>query len=135
MLSGNYASNQLTAEYKPVFYKLGENDQAEQLKKLLSQNPSIQIYDTIQSQLSELAKINNPHKILSPGETQQFIETYTGGKNPDEYGVWVYYSWSQKLVHLLEEEAFIKLRTSRNLYKITPEELTILRKKKTYDLM
>ena len=42
-------------------------------------------------------------------------------RTPD-YGVWVHYPWSRRLVHLVREEEFIELRTSRNRYKITAEE-------------
>jgi molybdopterin/thiamine biosynthesis adenylyltransferase len=44
----------------------------------------------------------------------------------EDYGVWVYYPWSDRLVHLLDEEEFVSMRTNRNVYKITPEERDIL---------
>jgi len=130
MLLGYHASEQYNSHYKPVYYRLAESGRQEKLRELLSQTPSIQIYDTIESQLSELVKINNPQKQLSAEEYKVQIEAHLAGKDPDEYGVWVYYPWSQKLVHLLDEEEFIKVRTSRNLYKIKPEELEVLRRKK-----
>jgi tRNA A37 threonylcarbamoyladenosine dehydratase len=34
----------------------------------------------------------------------------------------VYYPWSSRLVHLLEEPEFVEVRTSRNVYKITRDE-------------
>src|SRR5690606_16723589 len=40
------------------------------------------------------------------------------------------YPWSGNLVHLLDEEEFIKVRTNRNIYKITQEETAILKDKK-----
>lgn len=48
----------------------------------------------------------------------------------NKYGVWVYYPWSNNLVHLLDEDEFIKVRTNRNIYKILPEEIETLGKKK-----
>lgn len=116
-------------EYKPLFFRLVRKEDEEQLEGLLSQYQSIQIYDTFESQLIELAKINNPQKQLSKNELDAFIQEYTNG-NFEKSGVWVYYPWSQKLVHLLDEEDFIRVRTNRNIYKITPDELTQLRKTK-----
>jgi molybdopterin/thiamine biosynthesis adenylyltransferase len=117
-------------EYKPVFYRLRKENEHELLKELLSHDPLIQIYDTINSQLAELLKINNPQKQLSPDDINSSIAAQEKNGSLDHIGVWVYYPWSRKLVHILDEEDFIKVRTSRNLYKITPEELAVLRKKK-----
>lgn len=50
------------------------------------------------------------------------VDAYLGQTPPEEYGVWVYYPWSTRLVHLLDEAEFIELRTNRNKYKLTPEE-------------
>ena len=44
----------------------------------------------------------------------------------EEFGIWIYYPWCQKLVHTLNEKEFIELRTSRNKYKITEEEREVL---------
>src|SRR5690606_25672346 len=52
------------------------------------------------------------------------------GADPYEYGVWVYYPWSHRLVHLLDEKEFVEVRTNRNQYKITPEEQALLATKK-----
>ncbi|GAB3424289.1 ThiF family adenylyltransferase [Niabella aquatica] len=116
--------------YKPVFYRLRKENEQHLLKELLSQDPSIQIYDTIKSQLTELLKINDPQKQLSADEINSLIAAREKEGSLEHIGAWVYYPWSRKLVHLLDEEDFIKVRTSRNLYKITHEELAILRKKK-----
>jgi len=43
---------------------------------------------------------------------------------------WVYYPWNKQLFKILEEKEFIKVRTSRNNYKITEEEQIGLSKKK-----
>ncbi len=117
-------------DYKPVFYKLAERQHREKLQTLLSQTPSLQIYDTIENQLTELTKINNVGKQLSAEDVKKYISEYTNGIDLEQFGVWVYYPWTQKLVHLLDEEDFIKVRTNRNLYKITPQEQETLRTKR-----
>ena len=58
------------------------------------------------------------------------VESKFGQKTSDEYGVWVYYPWAQKLVHILDEEEFAIVRTNRNKYKITEQEQQTLATKK-----
>ena len=126
----NSKASVVNYNYKPIFYKPGIQGQGQRLKDLLREKPQLQIYDTFESQVKELIKIENPGKQLSPAELQQLVQEYFDGKNSDELGVWVYYPWADKVVHLLDEEDFIKVRTNRNIYKITPEELTVLRQKR-----
>ncbi len=42
---------------------------------------------------------------------------------------WIVYPWKKKVVRILAEEEFIKVRTSRNNYKITPAEQKTLQEK------
>ena len=122
--------NPLADEYRPLFFRLNiEKDKAE-YEKLLNQNKNIAVYDTIYLQLSELAKVNNPALKLSKQEIDDVIKTYLGENSIESYGVWVYYPWSDRLVHILDENEFIKVRTARNIYKITPDEIQTLRTKK-----
>lgn len=44
--------------------------------------------------------------------------------------MWAYYPWLEKLVHILDEEEYILVRTNRNKHKITQEEQDLLRQKK-----
>ena len=115
--------------YKPLFYRLGstaERDEFEQLMK----TPGIRVIDQIQGQLKELVKLRNPGKLLTPDEMTALAAELHEGTDLDQYGVWVYYPWVNKLVHLVDEAEFIELRTSRNQYKITAEERDTLSKKK-----
>jgi molybdopterin/thiamine biosynthesis adenylyltransferase len=52
------------------------------------------------------------------------------GTPPAAYGVWVYYPWNFRLVHLLDEAEFALVRTDRNRNKITREEQAVLATKK-----
>jgi hypothetical protein len=115
--------------YRPVYFRLTNFEEEEKLKALISSNPSLIIYDTILSQLAELIKLNNPHKKLTVKESAELVALHLN-TDADKYGVWVYFPWSNKLVHTLDELEFAQVRTSRNIYKITPEEITILKQKK-----
>ncbi|MFT4095436.1 MAG: ThiF family adenylyltransferase [Niabella sp.] len=116
--------------YQPEFYRLSHANEEALFSGLLKGNPSIQIYDRIESQLTELIRINHPERRFSKEELAALQQQYIIDGSYDKFGVWVHYPWSQKVVHLLDEEDFIKVRTNRNQYKITPEELQLLRSKK-----
>ena len=58
------------------------------------------------------------------------MQAHSAGVAVAHYGVWVYYPWSRRLVHVLPEAEFIELRANRNYYKITPEEHQTLATKK-----
>jgi len=86
--------------------------------------------DSIDSQLRDLVKLENPQKTLTETEYLERIALKLNGKSASEYGVWVYYPWKNTIVHLLDEEEFVRVRTIRNAYKITFEEQALLRTKK-----
>ncbi|WP_051664322.1 Rv1355c family protein [Dyadobacter crusticola] len=123
-------SEKSEALFQPIFYRLINSDDRNRLELLLAQKPDILVFDTIYNQLFELAKIKNPAVKLTQEQSDALIQEHLGGTTLHEYGVWVFYPWSRRLVHLLDEEEFSKVRTNRNNYKITPEEQQILATKK-----
>lgn len=126
--TNNYTPPEFSNTYHPEYFRLPAD--AKKLESLLESNQNIKIYDTILSQLAELIKISNPSKKLTKEESNELIKEHIGTTELKNYGVWVYYPWSERLVHLLDEEEFIKVRTSRNIYKLQPEQIQDLRKKK-----
>jgi hypothetical protein len=87
-------------------------------------------HDEIYGQLQELVKMKNPAVRIKPEEYPELIQKHLGGRDIHSYGVWVYYPWSRRLVHMLDEEEFIKVRSNRNQYKITLKEQEILSTKR-----
>ncbi len=120
---------QINSGYLPSFFELKISSQRKAFESLISKNSNLQICDQIESQIRELIKIRNPQQKLTEEEVKREIELLVDNKPIDEYGTWVYYPWSNKIVHLLSAKEFIELRTSRNLYKITPEERDLLQTK------
>ncbi|NNK80964.1 MAG: Rv1355c family protein [Flavobacteriales bacterium] len=120
----------MTEIYRPVIYSMSLPDAKEELTVFRDQNPDIQVHDAFLSQVKEFIKCSNPSLSFDESNMQEAIEEYLEGKTPEDSGSWVYYPWSKKLVHLLEEIDFIKVRTDRNLYKIKPEEQKELSSKK-----
>lgn len=116
--------------FKPFFFKTSNDSEKVKLLTLLEQKPHIKIYDNIISQLKELVKCQKPNITLTTEELNKEIEYLLKGSTLEDFGVWIYYPWNEKIVHTLEEKEFIELRTSRNKYKITEEERTVLSSKK-----
>lgn len=114
--------------YRPVFFRLRQTEDKQRFNELLARE-QLFVHDEIDGQLRELVKSRNPSRQLSEAECGKLVEQLTGN-DPDEYGVWVYYPWSVRIVHLLDEKEFTELRTSRNKYKITADEQARLARKK-----
>ena len=120
----------VTAIFNPIFFRLSNVLDKEKLDHLLGKVPDINVFDELQGQLEELVKCQNPKIKFNKNNLSQAAKKHIGNIVHEEYGVWVYYPWSNRLVHILDELEFIEVRTSRNQYKITPEEKAILATKK-----
>lgn len=117
---------------KPVFFRLANHKDKEEFSKLLEDNSALQIYDNIDQQITELMAIRNVSSNIkaNPELVYQLAAAHIGAIPKEEYGVWAYYPWLNKLVHILDEEEFVEVRTNRNQHKITKAELASLRTKK-----
>ena len=117
--------------YKPLFFKLIDADQKKAFETLINSEENLQVFDYIKAQVGELIKCLQPTIVfLPPNELTKAIENKFQGKSTDEYGIWVYYPWCAKLVHVLDEDEFIVVRTNRNKHKITLQEQQRLANKK-----
>ncbi len=115
--------------YKPQFFRLSLEDDKKMFNKLL-ESADVFLYDELYNQLKELIKSRNPKVKIKADEYHQLVETHLNGCAPEEYGVWVYYPWSARLVHILDEAEFVELRTAANRNKITTKERDLLATKK-----
>lgn len=95
-----------------------------------SQDVSVQIHDTIFAQVGEMLKSRFPRKKLKDESLKKAINDFFENVIAEEYGMWVYYPWSRRLVHILSEEDFIATRLSPNNPKITKDEQALLKTKK-----
>ncbi len=116
--------------FTPEFFRISNPGEAGNLEKLLVAQPHTQVFDALAGQLEELLKSLNPSRKFSTEDLQAAILTHLNGTPAGQYGVWVHYPWSGRLVHILDEKEFVFLRTSRNQYKITPDERDLLATKK-----
>lgn len=111
---------------RPIIH-VCDGEPNEALTKLIKEHQPI-VVDTIDAQLAELIRLRAPERPWTEDESLLAARARLG-ENPEHYGTWVYYPWKNTLVHLLNEEAFIEVRTNRNQFKITPQEQTLLRAK------
>ncbi len=118
---GNSRSGAGNLDYEPLFFKLSREDDASKLDALLSAEPRLKVFDTILTQCEELVRIRNP-AVKFTKESKAGLAAGMLGNDPDQYGVWVYYPWNNHLVHILDKDDFVELRTSRNQLKITRKE-------------
>lgn len=114
--------------WKPEFVRLDQPGGAARLRSLLD-HPGVQVHDTIRSQVKELVRSLNPSIRYQPDELERAADAHVGATSWSTYGVWVFYPWSNRLVHLLDEAEFALVRTDRNRNKITREEQAVLASK------
>lgn len=120
---------EIDSVYQAQIFRL-DNDSEKQSFYVLFNDPYARVCDEIYNQLKELIKANNPSIKIKAEEYDEYINNHLTGRNINEYGVWVYYPWNKTLVHTLDKEEFITIRTNRNQYKITKEEQNLLSTKK-----
>lgn len=85
------------------------------------------VVDAISDQIEELYWIRHPFGDSSnPADVdacRQFVENYSPtGSNRWQLGNWVYWPWRNTLVHVLPEDEYFEVRTSRNRNLINAEE-------------
>lgn len=125
-----YDDLDLSETFLPALFALSQETDKEKFNELVSKKTDKIILDLFPSQKQELFKIRSPKQRLGSAETEALYNEWITDRNIDEEGVWVYYPWLNRLIHILNKEEFIELRTSRNQFKITPSEQTSLAGKK-----
>ncbi|MCC6721123.1 MAG: Rv1355c family protein [Bacteroidia bacterium] len=119
--------NEMTV--KPVFYRLTNENQRKEFENLLK-IPGIKVHDYMFDQIKELMKMRTAYIKFTDEQLAEQARNHISPLSNEEYGVWVYYPWSDRVVHIPDEDEFVEIRTSRNQYKITPEEKAKLKNKK-----
>ncbi len=94
----------------------------EALTTLLASGRVTAVHDRIDDQLAELAGCADPTLCRAPADRTAAASEILAGQDPWEYGNWVWYPWSGRLVHVLPREEFRRVRTDRNRDKVTRAE-------------
>ncbi len=119
----------ICADYEPLILSAKSGKSLSLIKKFQN-DPLIQVVDTIEDQVAELIKIDHPSQKFSKEELDIQVGLFFREQSKEKYGNWIFYPWKNQLVHTLPKGDFIRLRTSRNKYKITQEEQDLLQTKK-----
>jgi hypothetical protein len=98
----------------------------DRLTVLLASGQVHEVHDTLDGQLTELITSREP-SCADAAEIQRKKHEQLAGLAAWEYGTWVWYPWSQRLVHVLPREEFRLVRTDRNRGKIErPQQRRLL---------
>lgn len=116
--------------FRPVIFRLAQPSDQRALEGLLKHAPRITVHDELRAQLRELVKALQPAVKWTGGQLDEAVDAHLAGIPAELYGCWVHYPWSNRLVHLLDESEFARVRTDRNRNKITAEEQAILSTKR-----
>lgn len=111
--------------FRPECLQLHHPAHRERYHQLVN-DQSIAIYDVIDAQLRELFLVRNPQNTWPTDDFYRFSKQCLDGQSMEEYGVWVFYPWTSRLVHVLPEQLFVEVRTNRNRLKITQAEQAAL---------
>ena len=124
-LEQNLKEKTAGASWQPVFFDLTSKKDQKKVSDLLAQGKIQQVSDDYEEECRELFAFRNPSVVYSPNFATSF-KTYFEDLQKKaplwQQGKWVYFPWLSKISHILEEEDFFTVRTSRNKNLITKEE-------------
>lgn len=124
----NLARAPSAEDWRPQRFELAREHDREAIARLLQDGVVRAVHDTLRQQIAGLMETRHPAQRLARSEVETLVDEHLGSSEPARYGVWFFYPWSGRLVHLLPEDEFRELRTSRNRNKITAEEQAALRR-------
>jgi molybdopterin/thiamine biosynthesis adenylyltransferase len=106
----------------PRLFDLSNDQDRGDLEQLVTDGPPLRVHDTITAQVEDYLRACEPSRSLGADELHARADDLLGGRSLTEYGRWVHYPWSHRLVHLLPPREFRALRCDRNRNKITARE-------------
>ncbi len=113
------------ANFKPTFFDLNSEKDRRAVTKLLSEKKIQNVSDDYDEELRELYGMKNPPFVYAPdfeNKFQAFRDSLVKKAPLSHHGRWAYYPWLATIVHVLPENDFQLVRTSRNRELITEEE-------------
>jgi molybdopterin/thiamine biosynthesis adenylyltransferase len=107
---------------RPVLFRLTDERDRARFEQLRSRFQGAQVCDRIREQIGGLVQSRMPATRLTPAQREEAVDAHLAATPEHLYGAWVWYPWLRRLVHLLDGDEFVELRTDRNRNKITREE-------------
>jgi len=108
--------------WQPLILDPMNPEQADQLHALVANGRVWQVHDTLAEQMRNLVATRAPHRCMTQHELNTAVRALLRGTPRQQYGRWVYYPWSGRLVHTLAPAEFEELRLDRNRNRITSTE-------------
>jgi len=106
--------------FEPYFFKVYPLE--EEKFNAFCQAHHLQIIENIQRQLDDVIRVNNPSLNKTEDRLEQVLALLADKEELAKTTNWVYFPWSQKVIHILNEAAYFRVITNRNQYKITAAE-------------
>lgn len=111
----------------PTVISMDKHTSTNTLKSLISNNKIVEVVDNYGEQYAELLLSKNAHLYQANYSVQvssiaELLTEHYGSKAAWQKGTWVYFPWTQKLIHVLGQKNFEELRTIRNRDLITNDE-------------
>lgn len=117
--------------WQPIIIVMNGVESEKELEQLLQREPIAAVVDNYDEQYADLF-INRRSTLYNmPFEEKvrvvdEEIESRNASSKSWQKGSWVYYPWSKILLHVLERDGFLELRSIRNHNLITADEQKIL---------
>jgi molybdopterin/thiamine biosynthesis adenylyltransferase len=108
--------------WQPSIFDPGLGPERAMLVHLLESGEVLYVHDEIRAQLAELLEIRTPDRRFGVTELEGATRELMAGRPTQDYGRWIHYPWSCRLVHVLPPDEYREVRCSRNRNKITASE-------------
>nr|WP_194827292.1 ThiF family adenylyltransferase [Nocardia sp. XZ_19_231] len=119
-----------TSHFRPVLLDASSPKGLRDLEALAASSSVSAVHDTIEDQLDELIRCEEPAVAHSTGSLAASRRRICGGNPLWRWGTWVFYPWNGRLVHVLPREGFLRVRTDRNRNKIDRAQQRDLRERR-----
>ncbi|MGY0498439.1 ThiF family adenylyltransferase [Nocardia sp. FBN12] len=119
-----------TSDFRPVLLDASRPEGLGDLEALAASSSVSAVHDTIEEQLDELIRCEDPAVPHSADSLAASRRRICGETPLWRWGTWVFYPWNGRLVHVLAREHFQRVRTDRNRNKIDRAQQRDLRERR-----
>jgi molybdopterin/thiamine biosynthesis adenylyltransferase len=124
----NLRTNMLEA---PRLFCMEQAEAVNEFEKFVKKSTSVEVVDNYAEQYAELLLSKNAHlyranHAVQVASIKKLLDEHYDRVEPWKLGTWVFYPWSNQLVHVLAQDDFEALRTIRNRDLITIKEQSAL---------
>ena len=108
--------------WRPRLLSLGDDGDRDALAAFFDDGAVLEVRDPIGAQMRELVRSRRPGDKLAGAALDTAAAGLHGDGPLEEWGTWVLFPWSGRLVHILPKPLFRELRSDRNRHKISTAE-------------